>query len=166
MSLVDFAAALWKRNIKHLNGTKCAIIFDSTPAPATLPLVIRAFTASMRSRLQRYVMAIVLTVVYAFTTALRIVTRRREATVIVMEHLNDPDLLPWTSIRTPRMYFYSTGDKIVPASAVEEHAAQARMAGIPVQMVNYGKSDHVSHARDYPDRYWEAVRLFWMEASE
>lgn len=164
MSLADFAMALRKRNVKARTGSKCAIILDSTPAPLTLMLAIRAFTASIRSRFKKYLMACALFIVYLLTFILRTLTGRPEGIAVVMKQLNEPYLLPWTSIKTPRMYFYSTGDRIVPARAVEEHAAKARMAGFPVQMLSFGKSGHVSHARDYPEQYWEAVRRFWMEA--
>lgn len=164
MSLADLGIALRRRNVKVSNGAKCAIIFDSTPAPPTLSLAVRAFTASIRSRFQKLLFAFGLSVVYFLTFVVRTILRQPEAIALVLKQLNDPRLLPWTSVRTPRMYFYSSGDRIVPASDVEEHAAGARMSGFHVQMLNFGKSGHVSHARDYPEKYWEAVRAFWNEA--
>lgn len=164
MSLYDFASVLRRRNLKAPDGTKCAIIFDSAPAPGSLVLAIRAFTAGLRSRFKKYMVALVLTIVLSLTFIIRTIFRLPEPLSVLLQKLNDPLLLPWTSVRTPRMYLYSNGDKIVPAQAVEEHAAQARMAGFPVQMMNFGKSDHVSHARDFPGKYWETVRTFWDEA--
>ena len=164
MSLVDFANALQRRKLRSPDETKGAIIFDSTPAPLTLPLAIRAFTASTRNRLKKYLMALGLTFALFLSFVFRNLTRRPETISVMIKQLNDPWLLPWTSLRTPRMYFYSDGDRIVPSRAVEEHAAWARMAGYPVHMLNFGKSAHVSHARDYPERYWEAVRSLWLES--
>ncbi|KAI0717263.1 hypothetical protein C8T65DRAFT_641915 [Cerioporus squamosus] len=164
MSLVDLGSAIRKHKIKFPPGTKCAAIFDSTPAPPTLLLAIRAFTAGTRSMVKKVVISLTLSVVYFFTSLFRTMTRRPEAIAQGMAALNEPGFLPFTSVRTPRMYFYSSGDHIVPAEAVEEHAARARMAGFPVRMVNFGKSGHVSHVRDYPEKYWEGVRTFWAEA--
>ncbi|RPD78425.1 DUF829-domain-containing protein [Lentinus tigrinus ALCF2SS1-7] len=164
MSLVDLARAIRKRNLKSPPGTKCAVILDSTPAPATLPLAVRAFTAGTRGLVKKGLLLLVLAVVYFLTWVFRTIARRPEAIAQAMAALNDPDILPFTSLRTPRMYLYSTADNIVQAPAVEEHAARARMVGFPVQMINFGKSGHVSHARDYPEKYWEGVREFWLEA--
>ena len=163
MSLADFAIALKARNVHVPDGTKCAIIFDSAPAPPTLVLVIRAFTAGTRSWIKKYLMVLVLSAAMGLTFLFNMILRRPEAISLVLKQLNNPQLLPWTSVRTPRMYFYSTGDNIVPEQAVLEHAANAKKAGFPVQMVNFGGSAHVSHARDYPDRYWAAVRSFWTD---
>ncbi|EJF58203.1 hypothetical protein DICSQDRAFT_149239 [Dichomitus squalens LYAD-421 SS1] len=164
MSLFDTAAVLRRKNIHPPTGTKCAIIFDSAPAPPTLPLTIRAFTASTRGRLRKLLATGILTVVYFLIFVVRTILRRPRPLAQEIAALNDPALLPWTSAKTPRMYFYSTGDVIVPSTAVEEHAAKARMAGFPVEMINFGKSAHVSHARDNPEKYWEAVRTFWSGA--
>ena len=164
MSLFDMAVVLRRRNIQPPAGTKCAIIFDSAPAPPTLPLTIRAFTAGMRGRLRKFFAAGILTVVYFLTFVVRTILRRPKPLMQEIAALNDPALLPWTSKETPRMYFYSTGDKIVPSTAVEEHAAQARIAGFSVDLVNFGDSAHVSHAKDHPEKYWESVRTFWSEA--
>ena len=158
------AAVLRKRNIQSPPSTKCAIIFDSAPTPPTLTLTIRAFAAGMRGWFRKLLTGCVLVVVYGLTAIIRTLFRRPRPLSREIAALNDPALLPWTSKATPRLYLYSAGDVIVPASAVEEHAAHARMAGFPVQMVNFGQSAHVSHARDHPEKYWEAVRGFWSEA--
>ncbi|KAI0743426.1 hypothetical protein C8Q80DRAFT_836655 [Daedaleopsis nitida] len=163
MSLADLAIALAHRDVKVPEGAKCAMIFDSTPAPVTLSLAVRAFTVGFRSLFQKLLFGFGLSVVYFLTFIVRTIMRQPEPIAIVLKQLNDLRLLPWTSVRTPRMYFYSSGDRIVPAKDVEEHAAMARMLGFPVQMLNFGKSDHVSHARDYPEKYWEAVRAFWRD---
>ncbi|KAM5543158.1 hypothetical protein V8D89_003032 [Ganoderma adspersum] len=127
-------------------GTKCALILDSTPTPPTYTLTLRAFTAGLHGWLRKILAGRVLTVVYFLFRRPRPLTRE-------IAGLNDPALLPWTSKATPRLYLYSTADVIVPASAVEEHAAHARMAGFPMEMVNFGWSAHVSHARDYPEKH-------------
>ncbi|KAI0356358.1 DUF829-domain-containing protein [Trametes cingulata] len=164
-SLVDLASAIRKRRLQAPSGTKCAIVFDSAPAPTRYGMMIRAFTAGFRSRLTKYLMAIVLSMVYVCTFLARITFRLPKPMERELAVLNDPDLLPWTSVRTPRMYLYSSGDRIVHASDVEEHAARAKMVGFPVRMVHFGRSGHVAHARDDPEKYWGAIRTFWEDAS-
>ncbi|KAI0674778.1 hypothetical protein C8Q78DRAFT_1075152 [Trametes maxima] len=165
-SLVDLASVLRKKCVEAPAESKCAVVFDSSPAPVTFAIMNRAFTASIRGRLRRYLAMFLVSAVYVVTLAVRAALRlpakpmERELT-----RLNDPSLLPWTSTRTPRMYLYSSGDRIVPASGVEGHAAGARAAGFPVRMVHFGQSGHVAHARDDPEKYWSAVRSFWEEAS-
>nr|VWP01015.1 HupA receptor [Ganoderma boninense] len=166
MSLCDMATVLRKLKIQPAPGSKCAIVFDSTPTPTTYTITIRAFTAGMRGWLRKLLTAGALTVVLFLTFVIRTILRRPRPFTRELTGLNDPALLPWTSKATPRLYLYSTADAIVPASAVEEHAAHARMAGFPVEMVNFGRSAHVSHARDYPEKYWDAVGAFWAEATK
>ena len=129
MSMVDLATAIRKRDLKSPPGTKCAMILDSTPAPLSLLLAIRAFTASTRSLVKTGLLSLTLTVVYFFTWVFRTIARKPEPIAQAMSALNQADLFPFTSARTARMYLYSSGDHIVPAQAVEEHAARARMAG-------------------------------------
>ena len=76
----------------------------------------------------------------------------------------DPALLAWTSKATPRLYLCSAAVIIVPASAVQERAAHAWLAGFPVEMLNFRQSAHVSLAREYPEKHWDAVRGFWADA--
>ena len=164
MSLSDLSAVLRKRNIQLATGSQCAIVFDSAPAHPTYILSLRAFPASLRGWLRKLLAGGVLTVVYFLAFILRVLFRRPRPLTREISGLNDPALLPWTSKATPRLYLYSAADAIVPARAVEEHAAHARMAGFPVEMVNFGRSAHVSHARDYPEKYWDAVKGFWADA--
>ena len=100
MSLADFAIALKARNVHVPDGTKCAIIFDSAPAPPTLVLVIRAFTAGTRSLIKKYLMVLALSVAMGLTFLFNMILRRPEAISLVLKQLNNPQLLPWTSVRT------------------------------------------------------------------
>ncbi|KAI0371100.1 hypothetical protein BV20DRAFT_211301 [Pilatotrama ljubarskyi] len=163
-SLVDLASVIRKRRLQAPAGTKCALVFDSCPAPIRYGMMIRAFTAGFRNRLTKALMAIFLSVVYVGTFVARTMFRFPNSMERELVLLNDPALLPWTSVETPRMYLYSSGDRIVHASAVEEHAAKARMVGFPVRMVHFGQSGHVAHAREDPEKYWGAIRTFWEEA--
>ncbi|KAI0661126.1 hypothetical protein C8Q70DRAFT_911985, partial [Cubamyces menziesii] len=164
-SLVDLAAAIRRRGLRAPEGTKCAIVFDSAPAPVTFSMMNRAFTAGIRSRIMKYLMMAFVSSTYVVMTLVGILFRTPRPIQREMAALNDPRLLPWTSTRTPRMYLYSSGDQIVPESGVEEHAAKARMAGYPVQMVHFGSSAHVTHARNDPEKYWRSIKTFWEEVN-
>ena len=164
-SLVDLAAAIHKRGLRAPEGTKCAIVFDSAPAPVTFSMMNRAFTAGILSRIMKYLMMAFVSSTYVVMTLVGILFRTPRPIQREMAALNDPRLLPWTSTRTPRMYLYSSGDQIVPESGVEEHAAKARMAGYPVQMVHFGSSAHVTHARNDPEKYWRSIKTFWEEVN-
>ena len=162
---------LRRENVQSPPGTKCAIIFDSTPAPTTLPYAIRASMAAITGGLlQTLLGGAIISVLYSLTYATRALFRRPTLVTREMAATNDPasGFLPWTSASewaaTPRMYLYSTADVVIPFRAVEGHAADARRAGFPVRMVNFETSAHVSHARDYPEKYWSAVHTFWEEA--
>ena len=162
---------LRRENVQSPPGTKCAIIFDSTPAPTTLPYAIRASMAAITGGLlQTLLGGAIISVLYSLTYAARALFRRPTLVTREMAATNDPAsaFLPWTSASgwatTPRMYLYSTADVVIPFREVEGHAAGARRAGFPVRMVNFETSAHVSHARDYPEKYWSAVQTFWEEA--
>ena len=162
---------LRRENVQSPPGTKCAIIFDSTPAPTTLPYAIRASMAAITGGLlQTLLGGAIISVLYSLTYAARALFRRPTLVTREMAATNDPAsaFLPWTSASgwatTPRMYLYSTADVVIPFREVEGHAAGARRAGFPVRMVNFETSAHVSHARDYPEKYWSAVHTFWEEA--
>ncbi|KAI8975890.1 hypothetical protein BD414DRAFT_172248 [Trametes punicea] len=165
-SLVDLASAVRKRGIEAPQATKCAIVFDSSPAPVNLIIMNRAFTAGIRNHLLRYLTMSILSLIYVGTWLIGTLFRLSKPMQRELAELNNPSLLPWTSTRTPRLYLYSFEDKVVPAARVEEHAAKARMAGFSVQMVHFGQSAHVSHARNNPEKYWTAVRTFWEEACQ
>ncbi|CDO72804.1 hypothetical protein BN946_scf184994.g57 [Trametes cinnabarina] len=164
-SLVDFASAVRKRGIRAPEGTKCAIVLDSAPAPVTFSIMNRAFTASIRNVFIKYLTMALLSSIYVCTRIIQILFRLPKAMEREMAAVNDPALLPWTSVKTPRLYLYSSGDTIVPATGVEKHMQEARIIGFPVQSVHFGQSAHVSHARNDPEKYWNAIRVFWEEVT-
>ncbi|KAI0331201.1 hypothetical protein GY45DRAFT_1370182 [Cubamyces sp. BRFM 1775] len=160
-SLVDLASAIRKRGLRTPDGTRCAMVIDSAPALATFTVTHRAFTAGIRNRLKKYLMMAFLSSVYVVTVLVGFLRRSGWPMQHEMEALNDPRLLPWTSTRTRRIYIYSSGDQIVPARGVEEHAAKARLAGFPTQMAHFARSAHVAHAREDPDKYWRSIKTLW-----
>lgn len=84
------------------------------------------------------------------------------------ESLNSHDLLPHvtTGAQTIRLYLYSPRDRITLAKDIERHAEEARRQGHPVQMEKFVRSWHITHAREYPERYWEACTRVWRQAAK
>ncbi|OSD01295.1 hypothetical protein PYCCODRAFT_1426021 [Trametes coccinea BRFM310] len=165
LHVMSNASAIRKRGLQAPADTKCAIVFDSAPAPVTFSMMIRAFTAAIRSVVTKYLVMAILSVVYLCTGVVQILFRRPKAMERELAALNDPALLPWTSKQTPRLYLYSSGDLIVPAHEVEQHMNQARLIGFPVQSAHFGQSAHVTHARNDPEKYWNSIKSFWEEAT-
>ncbi|KAH8879538.1 hypothetical protein GQ53DRAFT_853654 [Thozetella sp. PMI_491] len=60
-----------------------------------------------------------------------------------------------------RVYLYSHADRVLPSRDVEAHATAAEAAGFHVRRELFDGTDHVAHARAYPDRYWRVVRDTW-----
>nr|VWP01016.1 Major facilitator superfamily transporter [Ganoderma boninense] len=166
LCLSDIATILRQRKIQSPPGTKCALVFDSTPAPTTLVYGIRAFMAALpEGPLPTLLGGAFIYVFFLLTYTARALARRPTLVTREMAAVNDPAFLPWTSAATPRTYLYSTADAVVSFRGIEGHAADARRAGFPVRTVNFQTSAHVSHARDYPERYWGAVQSLWSEAA-
>jgi hypothetical protein len=57
---------------------------------------------------------------------------------------------------------YSEVDQLVNHRDVDEHADHAESKGyVIVWREKFKDSQHVAHARTYPDRYWSLVRETW-----
>ena len=82
----------------------------------------------------------------------------------IRKELNVPNILPWTDERTPREYLYSSTDRGVRSSAVEEHIAEAKEKGLAVREEKFVGSSHVAHVRKDPTKYWNAIEAVWVEA--
>lgn len=57
---------------------------------------------------------------------------------------------------------YSRDDHLAPSSAVEAHAAEAKMKKIDVQLEGSG---HIGHMRKDGERYWHVVQKVWETVS-
>lgn len=58
----------------------------------------------------------------------------------------------------PRLYIYSTADRMVPAPDVEAHAEEARRAGYSeVANLRFEASGHCAHASRYAEQYWGGI---------
>ncbi|XP_078170328.1 uncharacterized protein LOC144564595 [Carex rostrata] len=60
----------------------------------------------------------------------------------------------------PQLYLYSSADKVIPASYVEEFIAHQKALGRTVYAHDFGLSPHVDHFRSYPHLYTAKVEEF------
>ncbi|KAI9707936.1 MAG: hypothetical protein M1820_004355 [Bogoriella megaspora] len=82
----------------------------------------------------------------------------REETALWASAHNDVDLVH----EACRSYIYSEADGMVDYRIVEKHADDAKVKGFTVlRREGYKDSEHVAHARKYPEQYWEVVRESW-----
>jgi hypothetical protein len=78
------------------------------------------------------------------------------------DELKNPDLMPWTTSKTPRLYIFSKQDKLVPWEKVWVHGEESRKLGVTrIEREVFDGTDHVAHARADPGRYWKAVQGIW-----
>ena len=61
----------------------------------------------------------------------------------------------------PRCYLYSDADTIVSWEDIEDHANESICKGVPTTYVLFNGSEHVRHAENDSDRYWDAVITTW-----
>lgn len=142
-----------------------AIVYDSSPGKLDLSSVIAAFLVPVRSVLLRMFLSIPLTVLYCMTNIISFIKRQPRIDIQMRAALNQAQVLPWTNVKTPRLYIYSDNDQLVAQKDVAEHIAEAKELGFNVRAEYFKGSSHVSHARLDPDRYWDAVRNVWADAT-
>ncbi|KAK4047934.1 exocyst subunit [Microbotryomycetes sp. JL201] len=133
-----------------------AFIFDSCPGTSNLTIMIRAFTAPIRSLWLKLPASGIVAVAYligkliCLQVACALFRKRARADHQASSSLKrQPDVLTRTATYLnsalpprPRLYLYSHTDLLIPPQDVERHAAQARQQGVQVDMHNFGKSMH------------------------
>ncbi|KAH8093780.1 hypothetical protein BXZ70DRAFT_976280 [Cristinia sonorae] len=141
------------------------LILDSVPGGAGLTPLLRAFTAPIKQRLVKLLAYIPLTLLWLFLVGTSVLTGKPGIITDLRDGLNNPNLLPWMTLKTPRVYIYSKEDLMVPSEEVERHIAVAKTRrGLSVTAELFHDSPHVAHARADPDRYWSIVRNIWTAA--
>jgi hypothetical protein len=64
-------------------------------------------------------------------------------------------------LSAPRCYLYSKEDALIAWQDVREHATESSHLGVSVTEEIFEGSRHVGHARQEPERYWNAVMCTW-----
>ena len=141
-----------------------ALVFDSAPTVSGIWTKTTTLTNALsRNRLVRLILLVVTLVVTSTTAAWSAVTWQHEPTTWTRQVLNDATYMRPTA---PRVYIYSKEDQVVNDMDVEEHAEAARKRGYSVNLERFHGSQHVSHAKLDPNRYWSIISRLWDTAGE
>ncbi|KDE08962.1 hypothetical protein MVLG_00686 [Microbotryum lychnidis-dioicae p1A1 Lamole] len=140
----------------EVNGIPArAIIFDSCPGNGGLKTMVSAFTAPLNNWLFKAPAMVLVALVFGM---IRIFNALRFKPSI----LEQVGTYVATQIPlVPRLYLYSATDMLIPAQDVEANAQWARQQGAKVTMLRFEGTEHVSHARRGPEKYWGAVKKLW-----
>ncbi|KAM6504054.1 Eukaryotic protein of unknown function (DUF829) domain containing protein [Amanita muscaria] len=146
---------------QRTNVSASAVIFDSCPSIAFLPLTTRAFSSVVRFFPLRALVLLCMHPIYFFMN----IRKRLFGVPMYWEAMrtpiNQPQFLPWLQKSSPRLYIYSTTDDLVPWQDVESHAKDAERTYSNVSKERFEGSMHVSHLKHDPDRYWRIVQDAW-----
>ena len=75
-----------------------------------------------------------------------------------------PNSTKWATTSAPRLYLYGKKDRLILWKEVEQHVADSRQKGFKCETELFENSDHVSHMRKEPERYWGAISSAWKDA--
>lgn len=140
--------------------SRTALIIDSAPGLPTLRNAISAFSHSVPTFLQPLlILFLSFSTVWAWIR--RTILRTPNEWETLFEKMAKADVLPWFTEKTPRLYLYSKKDELVDWMPLQ---AYVRTLKGRVQEEVFEDSQHVAHARTYPERYWSAVRRVWEES--
>ncbi|KAH8825739.1 hypothetical protein DL96DRAFT_122103, partial [Flagelloscypha sp. PMI_526] len=157
--LITLGVAL--SNSRAQDPTYTAIIFDSTPSKARLMAGVRAFTVGIRNifllpiaQLSFTILLFLLVIIPRLIGKKYIIEKAYEC----MSISNDLGGLPFVGLGTKRLFVYGKRDVMIPYKDAQEVAETQLKRGHDVKQVTFPDSAHVAHARDYPEKYWGAVR--------
>ncbi|KAL4925799.1 TMEM53 family protein [Aspergillus undulatus] len=145
---------------RYLGG----IIFDCCPGDTSFE---RAFQAAAYSLPPRSVLAQTIgrALLYPFVGVMTGLQQSGWVSSIrdLRAQLNDPAVFGKTA---PRLYLYSTADRVVRWEDVEAHQREAEAEfGLEgcctVEGVAFPDSPHCALVRDHQDRYWVEIKRFW-----
>lgn len=131
-------------------------VFDSGPDDKNVVGAARALNAVLKLTsnivvryfiLSCYILSIVILRVFLYPLTKLI----HEDHYSVMR--NDPS-------RSPQLYLYSKGDRVINYHHVEDLVKKRQQMGVPVQSIDFATSQHVNHYREFPDEYSAACILF------
>ncbi|TRM67077.1 hypothetical protein BD626DRAFT_484692 [Schizophyllum amplum] len=158
--------ALLRARKRAPSAAAAALIVDSAPATGDLSSAIRAFAGLIRNPAARWAMSALVGVFWFVNMyLLSALCGVRPLGEHLKARLLQPDVLPWMSGETERLYVYSRTDELVGWKEVEGHVRKVREAGLRVREMVLDESPHVAHARTDPERYWGAAKALWADAS-
>ncbi|VDB88523.1 unnamed protein product [Peniophora sp. CBMAI 1063] len=138
------------------------LILDSTPGDHGLHSIVSSTALPLPNPVHRYAFIPIAAAGYGLFYVLNALSGHRPIFTEARESLNEQELLPHiTPARSSiRLYVYSPRDRISLAEDIERHAEDARGKGHPVKLEKFQRSWHITHAREFPERYWvEFVKM-------
>jgi len=141
-----------------------ALILDSAPSPSSPGSKAHALITGMGlTGLVRLLSLAVLYPALSLEWMWTFVTWQNEFVSFARKVLNDPAVVKRSAAR---VYIYSHEDKVVHWRGVEAHAEEARRQASRVETETFEGSQHVSHSKVEPERYWNTIRRTWDMGSE
>jgi len=149
---------------KNIPTITMAFVIDSTPGTNDYESIITTFTLTM-GPVAKLAARLPLTLGYiAYYMIYNTLLRNPPLLPRLHQYFGQEKLLPGAKGGEPRLYFYSNADAMVPWSSVERHLSVITKKNIPFRAEKYLGSQHVSHAKMDPNRYWGAVAETWDRA--
>ncbi|KZT02018.1 uncharacterized protein LAESUDRAFT_730731 [Laetiporus sulphureus 93-53] len=151
----------------HCSETPTALVLDSTPGDNGLESSITSMAPS-----NPILHLLAVPPIAALYSIFYMMNSLRGNSPIFQElrtTLNSPDLLPSITSplnpkETPRLYVYSERDSITAAPKVAAHIQESVLKGFDVDVEKFLDTQHISHARRDPKRYWGSVQRLWAKA--
>ncbi|KAI8915470.1 hypothetical protein DFJ77DRAFT_462795 [Powellomyces hirtus] len=145
------------------------IVFDSCPGRFTVATAVRAFTASIHSKIARPIAVGLLFMFFSAARLFHIVTftpDRHDATRKALLESNRFGVQEQKEHPPPRHYHYSESDQLITFDAVEQHARDASILGADVTTKKWNNTPHVRHMQADPDAYWHDVEKVLNKGTE
>ncbi|KAF9553111.1 hypothetical protein CPC08DRAFT_714068 [Agrocybe pediades] len=149
---------------ESIPAIRMAFIIDSTPGTNDYESIITTFTLTM-GPVAKLAARLPLTLGYlAYYMVYNTLLGNSPLLPRLHSYLGQEQLLPGSNGKEPRLYIYSDTDAMVPFASVERHLSVLSAKNIPFTAEKYLGTQHVSHARKDPKRYWGAVAEVWRKA--
>ncbi|KAI0692906.1 hypothetical protein BC835DRAFT_1103150 [Cytidiella melzeri] len=176
LQLMTLSKRLAHTNRKFDSPFPLALVLDSAPDNRSMQAFVTAIVATIQNPALKLLAKPFFTLVYC---AFHVNYGYRDGFLAELgKHLNSHNLIPFRrSDQTDaaerskdaaawqwlvsRVYMCSDTDEITPLESVLAHGEDAKRLGYDVRMEVFRNSQHVSHARAEPERYWTAVQRLW-----
>jgi hypothetical protein len=140
-----------------------SMIIDSAPGTASTSAAMKAFSYALpKLWILRLLGKSVLWITLILIKAYQRITRTPDAVSLARKAINDATLVQAANAKgvLTRCYIYSDGDDLVDWRDVEKHASESEASGWVVRREKFEGTQHVSHMRAQPERYWSIVKEY------
>ncbi|KAJ7495815.1 hypothetical protein B0H11DRAFT_1716114 [Mycena galericulata] len=147
---------------------RLATIIDSAPGSGEYSSLLATLTANVESPAAKVILTVPVSLFYL---GLRLRRSANDSSVLGQENLftllhsclQMEELLPLADGNAPRLYIYSSTDRMVSMASVEKHISALRMSShfSDIGVEKFSGSGHVLHERHDPVRYWNVVQAVW-----